>query len=181
MPLLKVEQLALDVEPATITAQRAARCDHPVAGNDDRDWIPVVRHAHGTVSMRVANRFRNVTVTASLAVRDFEQCAPTRELKLGSAKIKREGKLAAFARKVFIELAQIGREGWLGLLQLSPTGIDLQRVIFEFQSHQALRGRGKEERADRRSCAEVEQSFHDALQDITMPEASVGLCFLTLT
>ena len=111
MPQLKVEQLALDVEPATIPAQRAARCDHPVAGNDDSDWIPVVRHAYGTVGPRVANGFRNVTVTASLAVRDFEQCAPARELELGSAKIERERELAAFARKVFIELAQIRCEG----------------------------------------------------------------------
>ncbi len=125
MPLLKVEQLAFDVEPATITAQRAARCDHPVAGNDDGDWIPVVRHAYGSVRVRVANRFRNVTVTAGLAVRDFEQSAPARKLELGSAKIKRERELAAFAREVFIELAQIWREGWLGFPQLSRMGIYL--------------------------------------------------------
>src|ERR1035437_8803012 len=181
MPQFKVEQLALDVEPATIAAQGAPRCDHPVAGNDDSDWIPVVRHADGTVGPRVANRFRNVTVTAGLAVRDFEQCAPARELELGTAKIELKRELAALARKVFLELAQIRREGWLRFLQLSRPGIDLQRASFEFQSHQAFRGRGKEERADRRRRADVAQSFHDALQDSTMREASVGLCSVTLT
>jgi hypothetical protein len=181
MPQLKVEQLALDVEPATIAAQRAARCDHPVAGNDNSDWIPVVRHAYGTVGVCVANGLSNVAVAAGLAVRDFEQCAPARELELGSAKVERERELSALARKVFLELAQIRREGWLRFLELSRPGIYLQHAGFEFQSHQALRGSGKEEWADRRRRADVEQSFHDALQDSTMPEASVGLCSRTLT
>src|ERR1700736_3888704 len=39
--LLKLEQLALDVETAAVTAKRPARRNHPVAGDNDGDWIPV--------------------------------------------------------------------------------------------------------------------------------------------
>ncbi len=87
--MFKVEQLALDVETATVTAQRAARRDHPVAGNDDSYWISVVRHADGTVGVRVANGLSNVPVAAGLAVWNFEQGVPAGELELGSAKIER--------------------------------------------------------------------------------------------
>src|SRR5512136_1971134 len=97
--LLQIEQLTLDVETAAVTAQRAARCDHPVAGHDDGDWIPVVRHADGPVGVRMADGLSNVAVAAGLAVWNFEQRAPTRELKLGSAEIERKGELAALARE----------------------------------------------------------------------------------
>src|ERR1700675_3633044 len=93
--LLKVEQLALDVETATIAAQRTARRDHPGAGDDDGDWIPVVRHADGAVGVRMANRLRHVAIAAGLAVWNFEQCTPASELKLGAAKIEGQGELAS--------------------------------------------------------------------------------------
>jgi hypothetical protein len=44
-------------------------------------------------------------------------------LELGSAEIEREGELAALAREVIVEFAEIGREGWFGLTQMSRTGI----------------------------------------------------------
>jgi len=87
--LFKVQQLALDVQTATVAAQRATRCDHPVAGDDDSHWIPVVRHADGTVGVRVANGLSDVAVAAGLAVWNFEQRPPAGELELGSAKIER--------------------------------------------------------------------------------------------
>lgn len=121
--LLKVKQLAFDVETAAVTAKRSARCDHPVAGDDDGDGIPVVRHADGTVGVRVANGLSDVAVAAGLAVRDFEQRMPARELELGSAEIEREGELASLTREVIVEFAEIGREDWFGLMQPSRIGI----------------------------------------------------------
>src|ERR1700687_498640 len=121
--LLKLEQLALDVETSSVTAKRAARCDHAVAGYDDGNWIPVVRHAHGAVGVWVANGLGNVAVAAGLAVWNFEQCTPARELELGSAKIEGEGELVSLACKVTVELGKRGRERWFGLTQLSRIGI----------------------------------------------------------
>src|ERR1700687_2356472 len=109
----------------------------------------------------MTNGFSNVAITAGVPVRNFEQRAPARQLKLGSAKIEPERELAALAREVFLEFTQIRRKGRLGLMQLSRAGIHLQHAIFEFESHQALRGRGQEEAADRRNRAHVEQRFHD--------------------
>src|ERR1700682_4417148 len=109
--LLKVKQLAFDVKTAAVAAQRSARCNHPVAGDDDSDRIPVVRHAHGPVRVRMANALSNVAVAAGLAVWDFEQRMPARELELGSAKIEWEGELASLAREVLVEFAALGAEG----------------------------------------------------------------------
>ena len=109
--LFKVEQLALDVETAAVTAQGAARCDHPMAGDDDGHGIPVVRHADGAVGVRVADGLSDIAVTAGLAVGNFEQCAPAAELEVGSAKIERERELATIAREVFVEFPKIGCEG----------------------------------------------------------------------
>src|SRR3979411_257033 len=97
--LLKVEQLALDVETAAVTAKRPARCDHPVAGDDDGNWIPIVRHANGAVGVRVANRLGDVAIAAGLAVWNLEQCTPASELEPGSAKIKRQGEHASLPRE----------------------------------------------------------------------------------
>src|SRR5208282_3644823 len=110
----------------------------------------------------MADGLSDVAVTASLAVWNFAQCPPARQLELGSAEIERQGKLAPLTRKILVEFAKIGREGWLGLLQMRRTRIHLQHAIFEFQSHQALGGRRQEEWADGRRRAEVKQSFHDA-------------------
>src|SRR6266481_6098900 len=121
--LLKVEQLALDVEAAAVTAKRAARCDHPVAGDDDGDWIPVVRHADGAVGVRMANGLGYVAIAAGLAIWNFEQGTPASELELGSAKIERERELAPLTREVIVKFAKIGRECGFGLTQLSRIGI----------------------------------------------------------
>src|SRR5258708_32023219 len=92
---------------------------------------------------------------------------PARELELGSAKIERQGELASLAREVIGEFAEIGREGWLGLMQLSLLRIQALHPAFEFQSHQALCGSSEEEWPDRRRRPEVEQSIHLALEDNT--------------
>src|SRR5271155_2133997 len=121
--------------------------------------------------MRVANGFGNVAVAAGLTVWNFEQCAPTRDLEVGSAEIKRKRKLAALAHEVIIEFAEVGREGWFGLAQLGQTGIHFHHAVFKFEPHQTLRGSGKEERTNGRGRTSVEKSFHDALEDSTISEA----------
>src|SRR5208282_688327 len=98
--------------------------------------------------MRVANGFSDVAVAAGLAVGNFEQCVPARKLEVGSAQIKRERELAALACEVIVEFAEIGREDWFGLAQLSCTGIQFHHAGFEFQSHQAFRGSGEKEWTD---------------------------------
>jgi hypothetical protein len=168
--LLKVEQLTLDVETASVTAERAARCDHPVARYDDGDWIPVVRHADGTVGMRVANGFRNVAVAPGLAVGNFEQRAPACKLEVGSAEIERKRKLATLAREVVVEFEEIGSEGRSGLTQLSP-GIHFHHAVLKFEPHQTFRRSGEEEWTDGRRCTSVEKSFHDALENSTTSDA----------
>jgi erythromycin esterase-like protein len=45
--LLQVEEFALEVEAAAISAERAARRDYAVTGNDDGDGISIVSHADG--------------------------------------------------------------------------------------------------------------------------------------
>jgi len=110
---------------------------------------------------------RDVAVAAGLAVGNFEQCAPAGELELGSTKIKREGKLVALPREVFVEFEEIGSENGFGLLQLDRTRIQLLHASFKFKPHQAFCGSRKKERADRRRGAQAGQSFHDALQDST--------------
>src|SRR5258708_17448679 len=96
--LLKPEQPALDVETAAGTAQRATRCDHPVAGDDDSGRIPVVGHADGAVGLRLANRLGDVAVAAGFAVWNFEPCTPASELDSGAAQIKPGGAIASLTR-----------------------------------------------------------------------------------
>ena len=120
--MLKVEQLALDVKTAAVAAQRSAGCDHAVAGDDDGDWIPVVRHTDGAVGVGMANGLGDVTVAASLAVWNFEQCMPAGQLELGSTKIEWERELAALSRKIFVEFTQIGREGCFRFTQFCRLG-----------------------------------------------------------
>src|ERR1035441_4216732 len=89
--MLQVEQPSLKIETAAVPTQGPARCDHPVAGNDDSDWVSIVRHPDRAVRMRVANRFRDIAVTARLAVGNFEQSTPARELERRSEE-RRVGK-----------------------------------------------------------------------------------------
>src|SRR5271169_640367 len=111
-----MEQLAFQVEPATVSAQRSARRDHAVAWHNDGNWIPVVRHANGTVGVRMADGLRDVAVATCFAIGNIEQGAPTRELKFGSAEIERNRELAALSGKIFLKLVKIGSEIGFGLL-----------------------------------------------------------------
>src|SRR5260370_16469430 len=166
--LLKLEQRALGVAPAAVTAQRASRCDHPVAGDEDSDRIPVVGHAYGAVGLRMANRLGDVAVAAGFAIWNFEQCTPASEVESGPARMKGEGELASLTREVVVEFANVGRERRFGLTQLSRSGISFRHTGLECEPHQTFCGSGEKERADGRRRSEVEQSFHLAKEDSTM-------------
>jgi hypothetical protein len=166
--LLKVEQPTLDVEPSAISAERTARSDYPVTGDDDGDWIPVVRHADGSVGVSMADGFRDVAITPSLTVRNFEQRIPARKLKRSSAEIERERKLPSLAREVIVEFAKIGGQDLRRFPQLRRVGIQLLLAMFEFESYQAFSGSGEEQWTGRRRRTDVEQIFHDALEDSTI-------------
>ncbi len=152
---LKLQQLAFDVETASVTTERAARCDHAVARHDDGDWIPIVRHADGTVGMRVANGLSDVTVAAGLAVGNFEQRPPARKLELSSTKVERKGKLASLACKVFAELVKVGSEDRPRFLELNRLGIQILYASFKFEAHEPFWGSGEEKGTHRRRGADA--------------------------
>ena len=82
-----------------------------MAGNDNRNRIAVVCHPNSAKSIRFADGSGDVRISASLAVRDCQQCAPACELEIGSAKIEWETELAASAREIFFELTDARTQG----------------------------------------------------------------------
>src|SRR6266481_4902188 len=101
--LLQIEQFALDVESATVSAERAVGGDHTMTGNNNRDGITVVRHADGAECMWMRDGLGDVAVRASLAVRDVEQGAPALQLKVGAAEVEGEAEVLAIASEIFVE------------------------------------------------------------------------------
>src|SRR5258705_13109854 len=112
-----------------------------MTGNDDRNRIAIVRHAHRAERLRMCNALGDVPVAAGFAVRDIEQSAPTLQLKLGSAQVQRKRETPAMTGEVFVKLTEPGAEcarGFLPGLVVPLSGL----AAVEFQSHQASRGKG---------------------------------------
>src|SRR5258708_8122708 len=65
---LQVQELAFNVESATVATKRPARSNHPVTRDADRDWIPVIRHPHGPVRVRMPNAFTHLSPPARPAL-----------------------------------------------------------------------------------------------------------------
>lgn len=82
-----------------------------MTGNDDRDRIPIIRHAHGAKTLRAAYRTRNVTVAASLSVGNRQQRSPTRDLKICSSQINLEVELSPFPCKILLQLLGVRLQG----------------------------------------------------------------------
>src|SRR5580700_1048496 len=78
-----------------------------MAGDDNRDRVAIVRHAHRTKGVWLAHRAGNVCVAPGLSVRNRQQRAPAGYLEIRAAKIERKGKLAAFAGEVFFQFAHV--------------------------------------------------------------------------
>ena len=150
---LQVEQPALDIEPTAVAAERSSGRDHAMAGHNDGDRIPVVRHPDGTKCVRMPDGAGDLAVGTSFPVRDVKQSAPAPELKVGAAEIERDRKLAALARKVFVKLAKVARQRWFGFAKLNRVGIHPLHPRFKFETHQALCRGSQEQRPDRRTFA----------------------------
>jgi hypothetical protein len=82
-----------------------------MAGDDNRQRVPIVRHAHGAKTLRAAYRTRNVTVAASLSVGNRQQRSPTRDLKICSSQINLEVELSPFPCKILLQLLGVRLQG----------------------------------------------------------------------
>src|SRR5579864_28593 len=78
--------------------------------DNDRDWIPVIRHAHRAKGARLAHDSGDVGVCARLAVRNRQQRSPAGNLKIRAAEIKAKTELAALAREVLLQFQGVGAQ-----------------------------------------------------------------------
>ena len=99
------QQFALDVESPAVAAQRSIRGNHPMAGNNDGDGIPIIRQPHSPEPLRTAHRASDVGIGAGLAIGDGQQRIPAGKLKGSSAQLERNSKLATLAGKVLAQFA----------------------------------------------------------------------------
>src|SRR5258706_11405048 len=95
--------------------------------------------------MRMRDGLSDVPVAAGFAVWDVEQSAPTLQLKIGTAQVQRKRETLAMAREVFLELTGPGIECGGGFLPILTVAARVPAAI-EFQSHQASRREGEQER-----------------------------------
>jgi len=70
------EQLTLHVEAAAVAAECAVRGDHAMAGDDNRDWIAIIGHAHGAKRIALSDCPGNVGIGTRLAVWNRQQRVP---------------------------------------------------------------------------------------------------------
>src|SRR5205809_7552780 len=132
--MLQIEQFALDVESAAITAKRAVGRNYAMTRYDDCNGIPIVRHAHGAKGLRMSNGMGDITIAAGLPVRDVEQGVPAFHLESGTPQIDRERESFAMATKIFVEFASPRGEGLKRLLPgLAGSFGELAAVEFEFE------------------------------------------------
>src|SRR6202035_3150002 len=128
---LEFQEFALDVEAAAVAAQGAVRGNHAMAGDDNRQRAPIVRHAHGANTLRAAYRTRNLTVAASLSVGNRQQRSPTRDLKICSSQINLEVELSPFPGKILLQLFGVRLQGVRRFLKAN--GMASLRLVFRPQ------------------------------------------------
>ena len=107
---LQPKQLVLDLQSASVAAQRTAGGDHSMAGNDDGDGIVMIGLAHGPERSRAAHLLGNFCIGARLAVRDRQQGVPTFFLELGANKIQLAGKRMQLSLKIGPKLLLVREE-----------------------------------------------------------------------
>jgi hypothetical protein len=115
---LQLQQISFDFKAAAVSAQRAIRRNHPMAGDHNRDRIAIVGHADRSKAPRPPDSTRDVAIAPGLRVRDSEESPPAGQLKIGPAQIQREIEFAALAGKVLVQFAEIRLQGLLGFLEL---------------------------------------------------------------
>src|SRR5437016_7102042 len=90
---LQPKQLVLDLQSASVAAQRTAGGDHSMAGDNDGDGIVMMGLAYGPERSRVAHLPGDFGIGASFAVGDRQQGVPTFFLEFGADKVQLAGKL----------------------------------------------------------------------------------------
>jgi hypothetical protein len=102
---LQPEQKTLSFQTGRIAAQLAAFRDDAMAGDQDANWVCAVGLSDGALGGRFADAFGEFLVGDGLAVRDFLQFGPNTFLEIGAVRRQRDGKAAAMAGEVFVQLA----------------------------------------------------------------------------
>lgn len=169
---LQLQQISFDFKAAAVSAQRAIRRNHPMAGDHDRYRIAVVGHADRAKAPRPPDSTRNVAITPGLPVRDRDESPPAGQLKVGPAQIQWEIELPTLAGKVLVQFADIRLQALLGLLELQVLSFPAQvarigtdgllsgETSIEFQRHQATPGSRQKQRSDGRFHRCTEKGFH---------------------
>jgi pycsar effector protein len=103
---LQPEERLLALEASGVPDQRSARPDHAMAGEDDRDRVPVHRPADRAGRLRAADLRRQGAVGRHLSVRDTRELVERQAVELadrGEVEIEVEGPPVPF--EVLVELA----------------------------------------------------------------------------
>ncbi len=102
--LFQFQKICFFIQPTAVADQSSVGPDNPVAGDDYRNGIFVVGHAHRTGGFFVACNLRDLTVAPGLAVRDVLQGLPYPQLKSGTAGRKGQIEELALPGKILTQL-----------------------------------------------------------------------------
>ena len=103
---LEAEQALLALEAAAVPDQLAGRADDAMAGEHDRDAVPVHHRADGARGARIAGPLGELAVRRGLAVRHLRELGEDAQRELGqTAHVEREVERGAAAGEVVVELA----------------------------------------------------------------------------
>ena len=131
---LQVKQLAFQIKPAAIAAQRSAGRDDAMTGDNDGDRVAIVGHADGAKGVGMSDGARDVGISARLAEGDGEQRVPAGQLEGSSAQIEGHRKVSPLAVKVFVQFANVRRESLLRFAQLKFLLIELHDAPLKLEA-----------------------------------------------
>lgn len=121
-----------------------------MAGHDDGDRVPIVRHADRPESLRLPDGACDVGVRTRFAVGDVQQSPPAPHLEWGAAQVEGKRELPALAREIFVELASKELCFLRGFFpEKVPVFLRWEVPTIEFESHEPFFGDGEVERTDR--------------------------------
>src|SRR5947209_5956253 len=97
---LQVEQGLLSFRAPVITSDRAARADHPVAGDEQGDLVRAAGGTDGPRRTRQAEPGGNFAVSPRLAAGDLAERFPNAPLERGPGRVERQvGARVSFVQK----------------------------------------------------------------------------------
>jgi hypothetical protein len=101
------QQLSFHIQPSAVAAEFSIGRDHAMTGNHNCYGIAIVGYAYGAECVRLAYCTSDVRIASSFSKRNRPQSLPTGDLEVRTAKIEREGELAALAAKIFLKFAHV--------------------------------------------------------------------------